>query len=144
MSITVLFQTIQFSISTQFKCQNVLFQTIQFSISALFSSIWPIRRALSDATTPSQSGPGSDGNEEVLCITQSSSGERKSLTRHRMSWWWGTSSGALRKVQYLFIAFTPRSTLNRSDGTGLGPIYGSNRNIQSFRIFDCVRTNGLC
>ena len=25
-------------------------------------------RALSGATTPGQSGPGSDGNEEVLCI----------------------------------------------------------------------------
>ena len=28
---------------------------------------------LSGATTPSQSGPGSDGNEEVLCIPQNSS-----------------------------------------------------------------------
>ena len=50
-----------------------LFQTIQFSISTLFSSIWPIDRTLSGATTPSQSGPGSDGNEGVLRIPQSSS-----------------------------------------------------------------------
>ena len=28
---------------------------------------------LSGATTPGQSGPGSDGNEGVLCIPQSSS-----------------------------------------------------------------------
>ena len=28
-----------------------------------FSSIWPIDRALSGATTPGQSGPGSNGNE---------------------------------------------------------------------------------
>ena len=28
-------------------------------------------RALSGATTPGQSGPGSDGIEEVLCIPQS-------------------------------------------------------------------------
>ena len=28
---------------------------------------------LSSATTPGQSGPGSDGNEKVLCIPQSSS-----------------------------------------------------------------------
>ena len=30
-------------------------------------------RTLSGAATPGQSGPGSDGNEEVLCIPQSSS-----------------------------------------------------------------------
>ena len=30
-------------------------------------------RTLSAATTPSQSGPGSDGNEGVLCIPQISS-----------------------------------------------------------------------
>ena len=37
------------------------------------SSIWPIDRTLSGATTLDQSGPGSDGNEGVLCIPQSSS-----------------------------------------------------------------------
>ena len=36
-----------------------------------FSSIWPIDRTLSGATTLGQSRPGR--NEEVLCITQSSS-----------------------------------------------------------------------
>ena len=36
------------------------------------SSIWPIDRTLSGATTPGQSGPGSNGNEEVFCIPQSS------------------------------------------------------------------------
>ena len=51
----------------------VLFQTIQFSISTQFSSIWPIDRTLPGATTPGQSGPGSDGNQGVLCIPQSSS-----------------------------------------------------------------------
>ena len=30
-------------------------------------------RTLSGTTTPGQSGPGSNGNEEVLCIPQSSS-----------------------------------------------------------------------
>ena len=40
--------------------KTVLLQTIQFSISTQLSSIWPIYRALSDATTP--------GNEEVLCL----------------------------------------------------------------------------
>ena len=37
------------------------------------SSIWPIDRTLSGATTPGQSGPGSDVNEGVLYILQSSS-----------------------------------------------------------------------
>ena len=35
------------------------------------SSIWPIDRTLSIATTPVQSEPGSDGNKGVLCIPQS-------------------------------------------------------------------------
>ena len=46
---TALFQTIQFSISKL------------FSISTQFSSILPQNRILSGATTPGQSGPGSDG-----------------------------------------------------------------------------------
>ena len=53
--------------------KTVIFQTIQFSISMLFSAIWPIDMTLSGATTPGQSGPRSDGNEEVLRISQSSS-----------------------------------------------------------------------
>ena len=36
------------------------------------SSIWPIDRTLSAATTTDQSGPGSNGNEQVLHILQSS------------------------------------------------------------------------
>ena len=46
-------QTIQFSISTQFKCQTALFDP--------------------GATTSGQSELGSDGNEGVLRISQSSS-----------------------------------------------------------------------
>ena len=53
--------------------KTVPFQTIQFCISTQFSSIWSIDRTLSGATTLSQSWPGSDGNEGVLCIPQSSS-----------------------------------------------------------------------
>ena len=34
------------------------------------SSIWPIDRFLSGATTPAQSGPGTNESEEVLCIPQ--------------------------------------------------------------------------
>ena len=36
------------------------------------SSIWPIDRILSDATTLGQSGPGSNRNEGVLHILQKS------------------------------------------------------------------------
>ena len=42
------------------------------------SSILPIDGALSGATTPGQSGPGSDGNESVLSIPQSLSITRAS------------------------------------------------------------------
>ena len=53
--------------------KTVLFQIIQFSIITQFGSTWPIDRSLSGATTTGQSGSGSDGNEGVLCIPQSSS-----------------------------------------------------------------------
>ena len=71
---TVLFQTIQFNISTQFfcvhtvKCKNSSFLTIQFSVIIQFTSIWPIERTLTGATTPSQSEPGSNSNKGALCI----------------------------------------------------------------------------
>ena len=34
------------------------------------SSIWPINKTQSDATTPGQSGPGSNSNEGTLYIPQ--------------------------------------------------------------------------
>ena len=43
---------------TQLNVKTVLFQTIQFSISTQFSSIWPIDRTLSGVTTPGQSELG--------------------------------------------------------------------------------------
>ena len=46
---------------------------IQFSISTHFSSILPIDRTLSGATSPNQSGPGRDGNKGVLPVSQSAS-----------------------------------------------------------------------
>ena len=49
--------------------KTFLFQTIQFSISTQFSSIWSIDRTLSGATIPGQSEPGSDGNEGVILIS---------------------------------------------------------------------------
>ena len=59
--------------STQLNVKTVLFQTIQFRISTQFNSICPIDRTLSGATTLGPREPGSDGNEGVLCIPQSSS-----------------------------------------------------------------------
>ena len=68
------FKKIQFSISIVFVCKQlnvktVLFQTVQFTIHTEFSSVWPMDRTLS-ASTPSQSGPG---NERGFGIPQSSS-----------------------------------------------------------------------
>ena len=87
MSKTVLFQTIQFRTQKQFFFKQfslaqvpsfnvkklVPFQTIQFSISIQFSSIWPIERTHSCATTLGQNGLVSNSNEGILCIFQSSS-----------------------------------------------------------------------
>ena len=58
--------------------KTILFQAIQFSISTQFSSILPIDRNLTGATTPGQSGPGSKGNEGILRIPQCSSITRTS------------------------------------------------------------------
>ena len=68
---TVLFWTIQFSVSKVSMSKTVPHQTIQSSKSMQFSSIWPRHRALSGATTLSQNRPGSDANEGVLRIPQS-------------------------------------------------------------------------
>ena len=53
---TVLIQTIQFCVSIVSVSKTVPFQTIHFSISMQFSSIWSIDRTLSGATTSGQSG----------------------------------------------------------------------------------------
>ena len=85
MSKTVLFQAIQLSKGSDSSNLNssvkhkftvlilktVLFQAIQFSISTQFSSILPIDRTLSGATTLGQRGHGNNGNVVVLCISQS-------------------------------------------------------------------------
>ena len=52
--------------------KTVQFQAIQFSTSTQISSILPIDKTLSGATTPGQSEPGSDDIEGVLRIPQSS------------------------------------------------------------------------
>ncbi len=70
---TDLNQTIQFSISIDFVYTQINVKTIQLSKSIRFSSFSSIDRALSGANTPGKSGPGSNGNEGVLRIPQSSS-----------------------------------------------------------------------
>ena len=57
----------------QLNVKTVLFQTIQLNISTQFSSIWPMDSTLLAATTLGQNGPGSHGNEGILHIPQSSS-----------------------------------------------------------------------
>ena len=73
----------QFSLAYK---KTVLFQAIQFSISTQFRSIWPIDTTLSGATTPDQSRPGSDGKERVLRIPQSSSISRISSSGYLVSY----------------------------------------------------------
>ena len=54
---------------------KLLFLIIHFSISHLFAlslNVKQLYMTLSSATTPGQSGPGSDGNEGVLRITGAS------------------------------------------------------------------------
>ena len=58
-------------IQTQLNDQTVLFQAIQLSINTYFSTNWPIDRTLSGATTPGQSGHGSEGHKWILRIPQS-------------------------------------------------------------------------
>ena len=58
----------------QFKFKNSRLSKLQFS------PIWPIDKTLSDAIPPGPSGPGSDGNEGVLRIPQSSSNTVTSLS----------------------------------------------------------------
>ena len=48
--------------------KKVPFPTIEFNMSTQFSAFGPIDRTLPSVITPSQSGPGSDGNEELLGI----------------------------------------------------------------------------
>ena len=68
---TVLFRIIQLSLSTVFclhtvKCKRSKFQTIQFSVITQFSSFLPINMNLSGGTTRGQNGPGIEGNEGEL------------------------------------------------------------------------------
>ena len=87
---------------TGIDCSHSMFR--QFSINKLFSSIWPIDRTLSGATTPGQSETRSDGNKGVLHIPQSSSITETSPTDCLVSYP-GTSLGVFHpsaEIQFLY------------------------------------------
>ena len=65
----------QLFVYTQLNNPTVLFQTIQFSISHLFALSLNVKEfCLTLATTESQSGPGSDGNEDPIPRSSSITG----------------------------------------------------------------------
>ena len=66
--------------------KTVIFQTIQFYVSTQFSSSWPIERTLSGATPLGQNGSGSNGNEGVLHILPSFSITGTSASYHLVSY----------------------------------------------------------
>ena len=96
--------------STQLNVKTVLFLTIQFSISTQFSPIWPIDRTLSGATTQGQSKPGSDFNEGVHYIPQSSSITGTSPSDYLVSYQdphWGKVSTHLQRCSRCILQPQP-------------------------------------
>ena len=63
------FKTFSLTLVRSLNIKRVLFQVIQFSISTQFRFIWPIDRTLSVAATPGLCGPWSDGNAQSSRIT---------------------------------------------------------------------------
>ena len=97
--------------------KTILFQTIQFSIRTQFSFIWLIERTQSDDTTLSQIGPGSDANEGVFRISQSSSitgtsPSDCSVSYHGHSLGWGLG-GVLFLCWHAIDIFYSPSQLNK-------------------------------
>ena len=70
------------------------------------SSIWPIDRNLSGATTLAKSGLGCDGNEEVLYIPQSSSITGASPSDCLMSYPLNSLVGSYLPVEMEEVYFT--------------------------------------
>ena len=77
-----------------FKQFNLAWVICLNTIQILNSSIWLIDRTLSGVTTPSQCGPGSDGNEEVLHISQSFSITEALASDCLMSYPWHSLKGS--------------------------------------------------
>ena len=114
---TALIQTIQFSISIVFVYTRLntkqFFLTTQFCISTQFGSIWPLDMTLSGATTPGQTVPGSDGNEGVLCIRQSSSITGTSPSDRLVSYLGHSLVGVLLFCRKAVGVFYSRSRLSK-------------------------------
>ena len=92
LSKTFLFQAFQFN-------QTVLIPTIQFSISMQLVLFDPL--ILPGATTPDESGPGSNGNEGLLRIPQSFSITGPSPSDCLVSYpGWGTYPSAEKQSVY--------------------------------------------
>ena len=84
--------------------KTVVFQTIQFSKSSQFSPIWRLDMTLSGVITLGKSGHGSNGNERVIRTPQNSSNPGTSPSNclvsypgHRM---WGSYPSAENQLEY--------------------------------------------
>ena len=169
---TVFFQMIQFSVTTVSMSKTVLFQTIQFtikklfhfkqfhfSISTQFSIIWLVDRTLSDVTSPCQREPGSNGNEEKLCIPESFSITRTSPSNclvlypgHSFAWGGGALTPPSRSNRYILppqptgqAGFYYSSSSSRAASTDildhLSPLFPIvHRFRQVFWVTSCVLT----
>ena len=93
--------------------KTVLFQIIQFSISTQFSSIWPIDRTRSGSIISFQYGARSDGSEGVLDIPLSSSITGTS--------WWDFSSVIYRTlvVERPYPLVEKQSTVQSTEWNGM-------------------------
>ena len=88
-----------------------------------FSSTCPTDQTLSGATTPGQSGPGSDGNEGVLRILQNSSITRTTLSdclvSHPGPSLCGGGGSYLSAVKQSVYSITPPPAPAQSTGQGV-------------------------
>ena len=110
---TVLNQTIPFNVNTVSMSKTVLFQAIQFSISTQFSSTWPIDRTLSSTITQGQSWHGSEDNEELLRIPQSSGITETSPSDCLVSYLGHSLVGCLTPQQRCSLCILQLSRLDR-------------------------------
>ena len=92
--------------------------------------------ALSGATTPGQSGSGSDGNEGVLRIPQSSSTAGTSPSDCLVSYPGHSLRGSYPSAEVQSVYFTaPADWANIKVSIGK---YGNTLNIPSFAVYDKV------
>ena len=105
----------------------VLYQTILFSTNSQVTSIWPIDWTLLGATTPGQSKTGSDRNEVVLCIPQTSSITGASLSAFLVSY----TGHSLREIY-------PSAEMQSVYSTPELVIYSQGSVVQSKKMWNLV------